>query len=295
MLGPLAVRVSGNGARVNGLNLGSVSALDRALEKPVEDSKSAVGRMDDSDASFSRLAALLQHQRMVADNLAGQHRNRRVKTTGLNLGLNPAWLVEIRVAVAEPIVGVEQPRDSLNIAQLRVVDLNLIGGRLALTGFARELGERNMLLWHYARGVNSCAEPLTIAAQVHEPQVVRHRFDLSELGRQSIEPATKRGDRFAPILNRATNRSFGQLQLNYQLAGWVIRIGALNDPGREPVNNLPEPLGIRWFEPTSKREALNDAIHERKLAAFAADRYPHAVGHWLSLRQSSTIWFWRRR
>ena len=71
MFSALAVRMGSDGPRIDSLHLGLTGALNRALEKPVEDSKSAVGRVHDSDASFARLAALLQHQRMVADNLAG--------------------------------------------------------------------------------------------------------------------------------------------------------------------------------------------------------------------------------
>ena len=292
MLGALTVRMSGDCARVDGLNLGRAGALNRVLEKAVEDAEATVGRMDDGYTGLTGLAALFEQQCVVANDLAGQNRDRRVKTTSLDLGLNPARPVEVRMAVAEPIVCVEKPRNGLDFGKRCVVNLNLIGGRLALAGLARELGEGDVFLRHNTHGINSCAEPLTVAAQVDEPQVVRHRFNLSELGRRSVEPATKRGDRFAPILNRAANRSFGQLHLNYQLAGRVIRVGALDDPCREPVNHLPEPLGIGCFEPTSKREALNDDIHEDKLTGLTADRYPHAVGHSSSLRQSATIWCW---
>ena len=285
MLSALAVWMSGDGPRIDSLHLGHPCALNRAFEKPVEDSKSAVGRVHDSDASFARLAALLQHQSMVADNLTGQDRDRRMKTPGLDLSLYPAWLVEVWVAVAEPVVGVEQARDGLNIAQLCVVDLNLIGGRFALSAFARELREGDELFGHYALRFYGSAESLAFAAEVHQSQVMRDRFDLSQFGRRSVKTTTEGCDRFAPVLDRAADRALGQFELHNQLTCRVAWIGALDDPSRKPVNNLPEPLGIRCFEPTSKREALNDAIHKDQLAGLTADRYPHAVGHLRRVRK----------
>ncbi|CAB4347548.1 unannotated protein [freshwater metagenome] len=188
------------------------------------------------------------------------------------------------MSVAEPVVGVEQPRDSLNVAQLRVVNLNLIGGRLTLAALTRELSEGDQLFRHNALSFDRGAESFAFTAEVHEPQVVSHRLDLGQFGRHSIEPATEGRNRLAPILDRAAHCPFGEFELYNELTGRIARVGAFNHPGRKRVDNLLQPLGVGGLDPARDREALDNAVNKRKFASFAADRYPYAVRHRRSLR-----------
>ena len=272
VLGTLAEGVHGDGVAVDRGQAELAGAVDGVREHPAEDAEAPVRRVDDCRARLGRRRIAGGQDRMVADHAPVVDGDGRPQPTVRHLGGEEARPVEVGVHVAEVVVLVQEPSDPLGVfhAGLSNVDgvAEVGGSRVvdALVSRRRRIGHRVG-----GGGPNVRRQPLTLAAEVDQAQVVGVPCQRCQRRRERPGRAAHGGERQPPVVDVDGRDPGARLQRHLDLAPRVVRICVVEGKADERLDYRPQAPGVRVGNARRCRERRDDSGHKPRCAGVAPD------------------------
>ena len=110
----------------DGVEPGGLGPRECVVEDAVEDPEAPVGGVDDGHSRLGRGRALLRYDGVVADDLVAVDGDGREQGTRIETLAHPARTIEVRMAVGQVVVLVQELRDRLGVVRAAVSDLQLL-------------------------------------------------------------------------------------------------------------------------------------------------------------------------
>ena len=280
-LGALAVRVNRDRASPDRVEPSCLRSGDRMVEDAVEDPEAAIGGVDDRDAGLRRGRAGHGHRRVMADHLPVVNGDGGEKRARLEALAHPARTVEVRMAVGEVVVLVQELGDRLRIVRVAVPDLDLV------TGVARHRSPRAVPASRSrgtrARRDRSTTRPGRMRRFPSAPRLISRRSSASwAIARRSGGSplaCVRRGERPAPVVDVHLDTPADEVERQLDVAVRLSGVRVLEREAHEVDDRAGERVGLLGRDAEVVPVVAGKGAGQLERAFVAGDGEANSVGH----------------